>query len=378
MLIRPRGLWVGDRFEYGLEVEVVEGRPVSWRTTTRAPEPVWLSPAFVNAHSHLEYRLFLGEIRGAYWEWLRTLTQRKFETPQEAFRESCRMAARENRTTGVGLIAEHADTVFSGPALAEVGIRGWVMQELITFAEQNDPEPKREAVRLKLAEHKAATPDGSGLKFGMTPHAPWTVEDDSLRQFASAEFVSIHVAEHPVESEFFQHGTGPIAELYRARGFPLRTVGASSEDHLLALGLGGENVQVVHGCAWQEGSAAWARRLAWCPRSNVNLGCPPAPLHRFDQADLGLGLDSAASSGRIDFFEELRCAAHSPERRQAGFSEDRLWAIATTEGARSIGYEAWGRLETGQDDASWIAIESDVNTVSELIAQGKPEQVRWL
>ncbi len=382
--LRPIGLWTGDRFEFGLEVSVEDGKPVAWKPTDLDPNPVWLAPSFVNAHSHLEYRYFQGQLNGMeYWPWIRELTRLKRETPLEAFEEACMTAAAENRATGVGLIAEHADTLFSVPALARHGIRGWVLQELITFAEQRDPTEKIAKVRAQMEAHRASVPESAGLKFAVTPHATWTVDEATLRSFAGGPFFSIHLAETMYETECFKRGVGPIAELFRSSGFEPPVSGEDVETTMWEWRLFEGPVQLVHCCAVNPGFASLLGNqvsVAWCPRSNQALGCPLMPLGYLDVYDIpiGIGMDSAASSGPIDMFAEIRAAWHSPSRMAKRINADHIWAMATTIGARSIGFEHWGKAGEPEDTASWITIRNASPTVEGLIMTGAPDQVAWL
>jgi len=349
---RPFAVWIGGRWEQGLEVEFAEGRMVGHRATSQAPDPMWLSPAFVNAHSHLEYRGWQGQLEGLkYWDWLRELTLRKAQETDDTVREWCRVAARENLTAGVGLIVEHSDRPFSGEALREVGIEAKVLQELITFDEAPETAGKWQAVEERRA--------GQGAE-AITPHATWSVDRDSLSRFRDQDFVSIHVAESVFEAEFFESHRGPIADFYRRRAKALPRQ-QPILDLLDEVGLLREGVQLVHigglKVSEYERLAESGVMIAHCPRSNMNLGCPLPDVRRLLDlgVPVGLGLDSAASSGPIDMLAEIRAM------RTREVEEEEAWRIATDASA------------VGMAGASlpWMALISPAQTLEELIS-GQP------
>ena len=349
----PFAIWIDGRWEQGLEVEFTEGRMVGHRATSKAPDPIWLSPAFVNAHSHLEYRGWQGQLGGLeYWDWLRELTLRKAQEADDAVREWCRVAARENLTAGVGLIVEHSDRPFSAGALREVGIKARVLQELITFDEAPETASKWQVVEERRA--------GQGAD-AITPHATWSVDRESLSRFRDQDFVSIHVAESAFETEFFESHRGPIADFYRrnAKALPrLQPV----LDLLDEVGLLRAGVQLVHigglKVSEYERLAESGVMIAHCPRSNLNLGCPLPDVRRLLDlgVPVGLGLDSAASSGPIDMLAEIRAMW------TRGVGVEDAWRIATDASA------------VGMAGASlpWIALMSRAQTLEELIS-GQPE-----
>ncbi len=361
-IVRPMGYWVGDHFEFGLEVELLNGVPVSWRATSLAPDPIWLSPGFVNAHSHLEYRGMQGRLEGLdYWPWIRSLTELKaLETPEEV-RAACQLAASENRVTGVAIIGEHSDRPFSAAALGEVGIAGRIYQELITFFEAADPSKKWAEV-----ESRAAAQSGLlGLEVTVNPHATWSVDRSSLECFALSEFVSLHVAETELEEQLFAHHSGPIEEMFGRFGVALPRRQPLFE-MLAEVGMMRPGVQFVHAGATGpkeiDKMAEAGVSVAHCPRSNIALGCPLPDVRAMLDAGIlvGLGMDSAASSGPIDMFAEMRAVR--------GVSADEIWAMATTMGAASLGFEI----------PNWIQISSAATTTEELIQQSQPSDVTWV
>lgn len=374
---------MGDHFEFGLEVDLVDGIPVKWSSTSLPPDPCWLSPAFVNAHSHLEYRGLQGKLDGLeYWPWIRELTRLKgLQTPEDVALD-CQLAAWENRATGVAAIGEHSDRPYSASALASVGIQGWIFQELITFFEAADPLAKWAQVESRC-DAQARFP---GLEAVVNPHATWSVDKTSLSRFGEGP-VSIHAAETPYEAELFERGEGPIAEMFRKFGLKL-PVRQPLFDMLEEVDLMRKGVQMVHlGATTRADIDRLAEAevvVAHCPRSNVALGCPLPDVRGMLDAGIGvgLGMDSAASSGPIDMFAEMRAM-----KAGSDVTVEEVWRCATNGGAATLGYRHWG--ETPQYESSiglpereefirWIKIESAAGTPAALLAKGSPCQVTWL
>lgn len=330
-LVRPYGIVVDGRLELGLEVIVEDGRVKAIRPHTGLPEPFILSNAFWNAHSHLEYRGLLGVIHETgYWNWIREITRRKSTQGAEEIVSDCKVAARENHQSGVWFIDEHSDRIGAAEAMTAVGLIGAIFQEVITFFERESPEDKLEAIRKKAEANRKAF-DGPVY---LNPHAYQTVDEATLMSFAGKP-ISIHVAETELENSLTQWGSGEIADFYRSAGYEVRASGQSVVQTLDSLGLAHDKAQFVHCCAVSEADiqlmAERKVRVAHCPRSNTALGCPPAPIREMLDAGIavGLGMDSAASSGAIDFFEEMRSALATSLLRGGPISAEEVWRMAT-------------------------------------------------
>lgn len=381
MILRPLGVFREGRLERGLEVEIdaETGRIESIRSSSARPQPFILSPAFVNAHSHLEYRGLQGAITAnEYWPWIRELTLRKGEQSLDDVRRDTVLAARENRATGVALLAEHSDRPFAAEAMREAGLQGRIYQELITFFEQLNPDLKWIAVEAKRLQQERS---GVLAEIRVTPHAPYTVDEASLLRFLRAPHFSIHVAETPLETQFFREGQGPITDLYRASGYKQRAKGLTVVEYLDALGLARHGAQFVHCCALESGEAGLLAEkgvsVAHCPRSNLHLGCPHAPVRRLWDAGcmVGIGMDSPASSGPIDMFEEMRAAMEVSVLRGEPLTAEMVWTMATSMGAASIGHSGWEIREGAV--VPFILVRAEVADLETILLTGVPEDIQW-
>lgn len=340
MILRPYGFIIKGRLELGAEMVIEDGQISEIRPHTGIPEDFVVSPAFVNAHSHLEYRGMQGKLQATeYWPWIREITALKRDETAEEVAAACRLGARENKASGVALIGEHSDRPYAGTALHEAVIGGVIFQEVITFFERESRLEK-----LKLVEGNARlNKDASGLPVYLSPHAYQTVDPLTLRELgASGNPLSIHVAETAMESEFTLSGTGEIAEFYRSVSMPFEVTGKDIVHTLDDLGLARPGVQWVHCCAISEADieliANRGVTVAHCPRSNIRLKCPPAPVRELLDAGItvGIGMDSAASSGPIDMFEEMRAALEVSIDRGKPVTSEEVWRMATGLGAESL------------------------------------------
>ncbi len=357
VVLRPYGVFVSGHLELGIELVLEGGEIKEIRPHTGIPEPFVVSPAFVNAHSHLEYRGLQGMIHETeYWPWIRELTRLKLSESLIEVRDGCRLAARENRASGVALIGEHSDRPFAGEALCESGISGVIYQEIITFFESDDREAKLGKVKKNAEANGAEWEAPRSAKFSVTrhpgrvvlsPHAYQTVDRKTLKEIAqSGEPFSIHVGETPLESEFTITGTGDIADFYKSANVPYEPTGKNIVETLHDLGLARQGAQFVHCCAVSQSDidlmVAKGVAVVHCPRSNVRLGCPPAPVREMldTGAEVGLGMDSPASSGPIDMFDEMRAALQVSMNRGRPLKPEEIWRMATVMGAASLPVEA--------------------------------------
>jgi 5-methylthioadenosine/S-adenosylhomocysteine deaminase len=288
-----------------------------------------LTPKFVNAHSHLEYFDLMHEIEETeFWPWLSSLTSRKCTRDLQAVERSILKAASHNVRTGVWAIAEWSDWHGSDSAMSELGLEGVIFQEVITIREWNSPSEKLEAVRAKSAQNALPTFE--------TPHAPYTVTPAVIAALAATgDPLSIHVAESAEENDFYQRGGGPIADAYAAAGIEFDVPGMTAVGYLETLGTLHSETQLVHLCAATEEDIQIISRhgcsVAHCPRSNVALSCPVPEIGMMLDCGIrvGLGLDSAASSGPIDMFAEMRAAIALSERARRPLTHCEVWTMAT-------------------------------------------------
>jgi len=376
LVLRPRAVVLDGVWTEGLQVELCDGLVSAIRPYDGVSEDWVLSPAFVNAHSHFEYRGFQGKVDAeGYWAWLRRLTVLKTEQTEAAVRKDCLLASRENREGGVGFVAEHSDRPFSGEAMAAFGLLGNVYQEVITIREAADPSEKLASIQAKATRNRQYVPTV------LSPHAPWTVDPVTLAALGRSNGpLSIHVAESDFENEFFSSGSGAIGEIVDRGNLP---EGKSAVDYLRRMGFLRPGVQFVHCCDLSTSDvqllADSGVSVAHCPRSNVHLGCPAAPVREMLDAGVrvGLGMDSAASGGPIDMFDEMRSALDVASSRGKALEPEEVWKMATTMGASSLGWDK-ASLRVG-NRVSLIRLDiPSSRCVGDVIEGGTAGSVSWI
>ena len=381
--LRPYGLVINGVLERGLEIAIVDGVIQEIRASTHKPDPFVISPAFVNAHSHLEYRGMQNAIdHPEYFEWIYELGRLKpLESPEYVL-EQCDLAALENKRTGVAWIGEHSDRDGSAAAMIKHGIGGWIFHEVITLSETHSPRERLEMVASRVEQTKQIFPDSS-----LNPHAHFTVNEPTLRILGALETPSsIHVAESVHESNFTRFGKGPIAERRDSQGVHYTVYGQSVVEVLNDLGVLRKGVQCVHCCVVDDVDIdILAKRgvtIAHCPRSNVRLQCPIAPAREFLDAGItvGLGMDSPASGGPINMFAEMRAALAMSTQRGKPLIAEEVWRMATSQGYKSFGEpgpEDWDIFVGSTTPLIRINIEG-AQSLEELIHCGEPSKVSWL
>lgn len=352
----------------------------NWTSPYRKEAGLWLSPAFVNAHSHLEYYDLKNLIpRGDYWEFIQALIALKPTRAPERIVESSLMAAQQNLRTGVTILGEWSDFPASGKAMRKTGLRGHIFQEVITFFEHEEPSKKLHHIRKRAKQHA----EESKIPVHLAPHSLFTTAETVIREIGRTEkILSIHIAESKHEWSFLVEGRGPIAEFYQKHHIPFEATRTSPIKLLDKLALLNECTQLVHACVVSPEDidliAQSRASVVHCPRSNQNLQCPPAPVAQMLSKGIcvGLGMDSAASSGEIDFFAEMRAALNTAKKREEPLSAEMVWQMATEGGARSLHLQTPWYLQIGAQPDLILLDAKDCTTLLDMIQKGDPTRIR--
>jgi len=380
VILRPYGIVIGGELQLGLEVVIEEGTVQEVRPHTGIPDDYVLSPAFVNAHSHLEYRGLLDRIPSQpFWDWIGELVRLNGQTPEDETKQWTELAAQENRRAGIALIAEHSNRPFSGAALQDQGIGGTIFQETITVDCWQEPDQ-----RLLTIEQRAEVQhETCSLEVFVSPHAPYTVDPESLQHInRGSARISIHAAESPEEHAWITRGEGPIAEFLASKGIKVARY-RSTVEYLDSLGLLRPGTQLVHCCTIDDADIELMARggatVAHCPYSNAFLHCPAAPVRRVLEAGVpvGLGLDSAASGGPIDMFLAMRSALEMSQAIGEPLSPEEVWNLATTAGAKSLGREGWTIAVGSQAPLIKIRL-AGAFSVLDIIEAASPDDVEFV
>jgi 5-methylthioadenosine/S-adenosylhomocysteine deaminase len=184
------------------------------------------------------------------------------------------------------------------------------------------------------------------LSFTLSPHAPYTVSDATLKRIAvlAEELdlpiqIHLHETQAEIEQGVAKDGVRPLERLRR-------------------LGLVGPRLIAVHSVHLEDGELDLMARegvnVAHCPSSNLKLASGIAPVAAMRERGIrvGLGTDGAASNNRLDAMTEMRLAALLA--KAASGDAGRVTAadalqMATLDGAEALGMEAQiGSIEPGK------------------------------
>jgi len=252
--------------------------------------------------------------------------------------------------TLVGDITAHPHVV--RPILAASNLKCVSFGEVIAIGTQRELLDERLSAALDMEDAC------DRLRIGVSPHAPYTVEQDRLaecaRRAAEAQTpLCIHLAESQAEEEFTLHATGPLAEHLRSLGVWDDWIGAAARRPVEladACGLLSNRTVVAHANYVSDADigllASRGVSVALCPRTHDAFGHEP---HRFaDMLRAGvnvcIGTDSLASNPSLSVLDELRFLFRAHE----GMDPELLLAMGTMRGAAALGWsEAAGALTPG-------------------------------
>jgi len=244
-----------------------------------------LVPGLINCHTHLELTHLAGtNPEPRFAAWIRRIRELKDATPPDQFRRSAEQGVRDCWARGVTCVADTGSTGAVVAALARLGGRG------IAYHEVFGPDPAQaESSLARFRDEVAALRKWTSSRVGLgaSPHAPYTVSAELYRRVAQEAYrdglpLAVHVAESREEVELVRDGTGPFAELLRARGIAIAAQRCTLVALLARLGvlrLGTLCIHAVHLDAEDIAVLQGARAaVAHCPRSNRVHGHGVAPL----------------------------------------------------------------------------------------------------
>jgi 5-methylthioadenosine/S-adenosylhomocysteine deaminase len=307
-----------------------------------------LVPGLVNLHTHVPMTLLRGAGDDLPLEpWLRErIWPLEARLMSPAFvADGSVLACAEMLMGGITCFNDmyfHPEDV--ADAALDMGMRASVSIIVIEFASAYGSGPA-DYIRKGL-ELRDRLRDAPRISFALSPHAPYTVSDDSFRKVASlaAELglpVQCHVHEtaHEISDSLAAHGCRPLQRLAQ-------------------LGLLGPEFIAIHAVHLDDHDIALLAQhgasVAHCPHSNLKLASGIAPTARLLAAgvEVGIGTDGAASNNRLDLLSEARTASLIAK----GSSGDAtVWPAhqtlhaMTLAGARALGLEAKiGSIEVGK------------------------------
>ncbi len=328
-------------------VEVVQARDVTGRDVVDFGDAV-ICPGFVNAHTHLELSDFKGKIapRKSLTDWLDRLVQamRSEARDRDAIRKATLEGIRDSLRAGVttvGDITRHPE--HTRPVLAQSLLRAVSFGEVISIGKTR--HRLEEQVCHALNENQAS----DSLRIGLSPHSPYTVEPNAMRDCAEQAAVHrlplcIHLAESADEEVFTRKREGAIAEYLKRIGVWDDEVPISEMKPVELVersGLLTPRTVAAHANYVSDADIAQLARsgtsVAYCPRTHAAFDHEP---HRFREmlragVNVCVGTDSLASNPSLSVLDELRYL----RRQFVDIPSERLLEMGTIHGAKALAFD---------------------------------------
>lgn len=332
-------------------------------------------PGFVNCHSHLELtsmRGSLDDVEHDFRSWLLKLNDLRSSMTHADVHAAAINGAVEGARAGVTCFGDIGRIGTAGlEALKHVGVRGIAFQETDFSPDNRTAEDDFKNLATKYELMREGETDL--VRVGISPHSPYTVSSqlfELIAQYAILNRIplTIHSAESANEMELLTRGSGFFTEIYEQFDLEWNSPHCSPIQYLERLGVLSAQPLLAH-CVHVESDdieriAANGAKIAHCPKSNAKFGHGFAPLEKFLDADIkvGLGSDSVASNNVCDMLEESRFAVLSSRNRddcKRFISAEEILKSATLGGARALGLDSQiGTLEVGkQADIAVVSLD---------------------
>lgn len=300
-------------------------------------------PGFVNSHTHLAMVLLRGysDDRNLQ-EWLE---QEIWPAERKLTEEDVYWAS----LLGIAEMIRSGTTTFSdmyffmdavAQAVKDSGMRAVLSYGII--APQAGEKAQRElSITEKFLKdwHNAAE---GRIRVAVGPHAPYTCCNE-VWQDATALAMQYNTLIHTHLQETITEVNDSLKQYQKSPTERLETLGVFRAKTAVAHGvhLSDTDVKILaqHGVG-----------LAHCPTSNLKLGSGIAPVKRYKEMGLrvGIGTDGAASNNNLDMLEELRLAALLAKRENpTALPAAEALQMATVGGAQVLGLDGVGHLAEG-------------------------------
>lgn len=305
-------------------------------------------PGLINGHTHLAMNLLRGTAENkTLQEWLQ-----KIIFPVEAqvvdaqfVRIGVELALLECLYAGVTTVC---DMYYFQDVAAEVvnrvGMRALLGEGIASFTAPNTRDDPENAYRIieSLCEKYQGH---DRISIGYAPHAPYTCDDQTFQTLLrhrehSGLPIIIHVSEtlHEVQESIKNYGVSPVKRLHNLGVMDQSTI------FIHAVHLNEDDISLV---------ADTKTSIIYNPESNMKLGSGIAPLEKFLNANIlvGIGTDGAASNNNLNLMAEMSTGIKLQKLKNPFVNIDSVDMIqmATLNGAKAIGLDRFvGSLEVGK------------------------------
>jgi cytosine/adenosine deaminase-related metal-dependent hydrolase len=343
-----------------------------------------IAPAFVNAHSHIEYAVYagFGDSLTDFAEWIRLHTERKRRIGWDEYVAIARLGAAECLRSGIATLGDCSFSGAAAVAMDELGLRG------VAYLEVFGADPEDAMAQFGELRARASRHFNERVALGVSPHAPYSISPAVYRACAELDLpLATHISESESEVRYLLDGGGA----WETIPWLVDPPGTTGTRLLAREGLLGPHVLAAHCVVVEPEEIALLAEhdvaVAHCPRSNAYVGCGIAPLRELRGAGLrvGVGTDGVSSTPSHDYFDELRAVvmmARARERRPDAMTAVEALELGTLGGAGALGLDAEiGSLVPGKRaDLAVVSLEASPyfpveDPAAALVFGGSPERV---
>jgi 5-methylthioadenosine/S-adenosylhomocysteine deaminase len=326
-----------------------------------------LMPGFIDAHTHLEYSAFRGICDDLPFSlWKIQLTEKSSHLNKKDWEISADLGALEAIQSGITCIGDITSTGASLGAAKKASLRG------IIFYEISEMDSSKKTKTIEKAERGIREwqneVKGSNLEIGISPYSVYNVAPPifkAVSKFAQKNdlLLGLHLAGSKDEYNFVKYGAGPLAIEYRKKSgwenVLWQPMGVSPVKYVENWDVFDSKVLAVHCIQVNERDIDVLKRydvrVVHCPKCSSKLGMGIAPLSKFLNRGLavGIGTDSPASNNTMDLFDEMRIGLLLHRGLIGGIdyiSAKSFLEMATIGGAKALRLDdKIGSLEKGKE-----------------------------
>jgi len=313
-----------------------------------------LLPGLINCHTHLEFsglRQPLGHAGMPFVDWIRLVIAER-GMRDYAPEAGIEHGIRESLCYGVTSIGDITTASAPGPHFPDADLT--LFTEVIAFSLARVASAMV-AVQGRLSiQHDRGDAAGraiAGVRFGISPHSPYTVSPGLLGELVALARrhelpVAMHVAESRPELELLNAGSGPFRALLEERSmWDADAIPRGCRSRLyLELLAEAPRALVIHGNYLDDeelrllGANRERMSLVYCPRTHAYFRHDTYPLAKALDAGVRVALatDSRASNPDLDLLAEMRLVAC----RFPAIDPCEILRMGTLAGAEALGREA--------------------------------------
>ena len=346
-----------------------------------------LLPGLINAHCHLDYTCFRGNIprQKSFTDWIRAINAEKSKRSPADFIASINEGFAEAKRFGTTTIANLTAFPELVRQLPDAPLRTWWFAELIDV---RSPERVNELVDSAVESLKFAQ------NYGLAPHALFTASKNLYQRCEEAGanvLLTTHLAESREEMEMFRDASGPLYEFMKSIG---RDMGDCGNGTPLELFVGAPNASPARTSrALSQWIVAHVNELTQSDfqllekmRTKFHVVHSPRSHQYFDHSrfpfkrlltlglNVSLGTDSLASNESLNLFAEMRAFQRSEPDR----SPEKIFEMITVNPASALRQQnTLGRIRPGfRADLIAIPCGEDRDLFGEIVAFDR--QINWM